>query len=167
MFHFSVTNVWTADDRKNGRNVGKPIRAPSPISQTLNNNAVKAYRGTPQNPGGGSPSVFTFIQTLRIWQIFCVKSECDIRYYISRLNHLTIFLQLFHHERSRRGFPSSTSIVNSGPDGKYTPLHNDASNAQQRLLKNGRNSTAREMFLTLDEKMNVSQIEIILHAKLT
>ena len=66
LFHFSVTNVWTADDRKNGRNVGKPIRAPSPISQTLNNNAVKAYRGTPQNPGGGSPSVFTFIQTLRI-----------------------------------------------------------------------------------------------------
>lgn len=86
----------------------------------MNNNAVKAYRGTPvaQNNPGGSP--------------------------------------LFHHERSRRGFQtSSTSIVSSGPDGKYTPLHNDASNAQ-RLLKNGRNSTAREMFLTLDEKMNVS-----------
>ena len=34
-------------------------------------------------------------------------------------------------------------------------------------MKNGRNSTAREMFLTLDEKMNVSQIEfVILHAKL-
>ena len=124
-YFISVTNVWTADDRKNGRGgQAKPIiRAASPITQqqtTLNNNAVKAYRGTPaaQNNPGGSP--------------------------------------LFHHERSRRGFQtSSTSIVSSGPDGKYTPLHNDASNAQ-RLLKNGRNSTAREMFLTLDEKMNVS-----------
>ena len=105
MFHFSVTNVWTADDRKNGRNVGKPIRAPSPISQTLNNNAVKAYRGTPQNPGGGSPSVFTFIQTLRIWQIFCVKSECDIRYYISRLNHLTIFYSCFIMNAQEEVFP--------------------------------------------------------------
>ena len=86
---------------------------------------------------------------------------------ISIVKLTNFFLQLFHHERSRRGFPSSTSIVNSGPDGKYTPLHNDASNAQQRLMKNGRNSTAREMFLTLDEKMNVSQIEfVILHAKL-
>ena len=71
-FHFSVTNVWTADDRKNGRNVGKPIRAPSPISQTLNNNAVKAYRGTPQNPGGGSPSVLTFFLK---FQNFSVKSN--------------------------------------------------------------------------------------------
>ena len=55
--------------RKNGRNVGKPIRAPSPISQTLNNNAVKAYRGTPQNPGGGSPSVLTFF--FKVSKFFC------------------------------------------------------------------------------------------------
>ena len=53
----------------------------------------------------------------------------------------------------------STSIVTSGPDGKYTPLYGESPtsiNSRSAVLKNGRNSTARDMFLAFDEKTNVS-----------
>ena len=53
----------------------------------------------------------------------------------------------------------STSIVTSGPDGKYTPLYGEPPppiNSRSVVLKNGRNSTARDMFLAFDEKNNVS-----------
>ena len=76
--------------------------------------------------------------------------------------HLPIYIkknfQLFQQERSRRGM-GSTSIVTSGPDGKYTPLHGETPpsiNSRSAILKNGRNSTARDMFLQFDEKNNVS-----------
>ena len=88
--------------------------------------------------------------------------------------HLHIYIkknfQLFQQERSRRGI-GSTSIVTSGPDGKYTPLYGETPpsinsiNSRSAVLvpsmgpvglKNGRNSTARDMFLAFDEKTNVS-----------
>ena len=54
----------------------------------------------------------------------------------------------------------STSIVTSGPDGKYTPLYGEPptsiNSRSANVLKNGRNSTARDMFLAFDEKSNVS-----------
>ena len=67
---------------------------------------------------------------------------------------MNMFLQLFQQERSRRGI-GSTSIVTSGPDGKYTPLYGETPpsiNSRSAVLKNGRNSTARDMFLAFDEK---------------
>ena len=55
-------------------------------------------------------------------------------------------------------------MVATTQNGKYTPLHvNDMnslnSNNMLRLgaVKNSRNSTTREMFLALDDKMSVSK----------
>ena len=54
-------------------------------------------------------------------------------------------------------------MVATTQNGKYTPLHvNDmnSSNSNNMLrlgaVKNSRNSTTREMFLALDDKMSVS-----------
>ena len=60
-------------------------------------------------------------------------------------------------------------MVATTQNGKYTPLHvNDmnSSNSNNMLrlgaVKNSRNSTTREMFLALDDKMSVSKKYIFL-----
>ena len=72
--------------------------------------------------------------------------------------------QIFQHSRSRRGYGGASSVVATTQNGKYTPLHvNDmnSSNSNNMLrlgaVKNSRNSTTREMFLALDDKMSVSK----------
>ena len=54
-------------------------------------------------------------------------------------------------------------MVATTQNGKYTPLHvNEMNSSNSNMLrlgavKNARNSTTREMFLALDDKMSVSK----------
>ena len=63
-------------------------------------------------------------------------------------------------------------MVATTQNGKYTPLHvNDmnSSNSNNMLrlgaVKNSRNSTTREMFLALDDKMSVSKKKLHIFKK--